>query len=413
MFEGLNTKSVNNRKKQYGANGLKKSRTYSNYKHNANVLKKNFKPLINNQTVYKSLFKPQNNDFDPIVNRKKFAMKKFIHALPALPLKDNLGIKTLSSQKVSHPILNKTKFAINKFKQMPVNTNAFEFLFTRKVSDSIVNKKNFVTKRFKPYNKKITTLSLQKINNSSNFYNLTKIKLTRFFHKIKTPNLKNKYITLINKYYTLLNDYDFNTTGQYHSYYSYFTSLVNHSLKNNKYCTSNFYSFLNTRSKSLPLNSRASGLKKTIHFKSKAFKLSSKLSKTRKIKNIMYKLKSVYRLFGLSALRDTYYLEKNNISLSNLDRDNLTNNLYRILDKSLISKAKKKMYFTLIKAIRIIKKARRHKNFLFRTLKWDNKNFINYEEKYYNKFLKKAFRKEIMYLYYVRLLSINNNKFKN
>ena len=43
----------------------------------------------------------------------------------------------------------------------------------------------------------------------------------------------------------------------------------------------------------------------------------------------------------------------------------------------------------------------------------NNKNFINYETKYYKNFINKSYRKEILYLYYVKMLSLNNNKFKN
>jgi len=65
------------------------------------------------------------------------------------------------------------------------------------------------------------------------------------------------------------------------------------------------------------------------------------------------------------------------------------------------------------KGLRILKKARKNKNFLFRILKWRNKNFKKYEMKYYKKFINKSYRKEILYLYYVKMLSLNNNKFKN
>jgi hypothetical protein len=73
----------------------------------------------------------------------------------------------------------------------------------------------------------------------------------------------------------------------------------------------------------------------------------------------------------------------------------------------------KKINSISLKGLKILKKARKNKNFLLKTLKWNNKNFRNYETKYYKNFINKSYRKEILYLYYVKMLSLNNNKFKN
>ena len=73
----------------------------------------------------------------------------------------------------------------------------------------------------------------------------------------------------------------------------------------------------------------------------------------------------------------------------------------------------KKMNSISLKGLRILKKAIKNKNFILKTLKWKNTNFINYEIKYYKNFINKSYRKEILYLYYVKMLSLNNNKFKN
>ena len=75
----------------------------------------------------------------------------------------------------------------------------------------------------------------------------------------------------------------------------------------------------------------------------------------------------------------------------------------------------KKINSISLKGLRILKKARKNKNFILKTLKWDAnaKNFRNYETKYYKNFINKSYKKELLYLYYVKMLSLNNNKFKN
>jgi len=94
-------------------------------------------------------------------------------------------------------------------------------------------------------------------------------------------------------------------------------------------------------------------------------------------------------------------------------KTNVLKNLYKILKGPKPSKSKKRFNAISLKAVNIIKKARKRKNFILRVLKWKNENFTNYEYKYYQNFIKKAYKKEILYMYYVKLLSVNNNKFKN
>jgi hypothetical protein len=73
----------------------------------------------------------------------------------------------------------------------------------------------------------------------------------------------------------------------------------------------------------------------------------------------------------------------------------------------------KKINSISLKGLRILKKASKNKNFILKTLKWNYTNFKNYENKYFKNFIKKSYRKEILYLYYVKMLNVNNNKFKN
>jgi hypothetical protein len=305
------------------------------------------------------------------------------------------------------------------------NKAIFQSMFESIASKPTLNSKRFDTRRFKSGGRDMISYlngaSALKENNISNFNKVTKNNLSRFISRIRNTNqglsLKNKYKTLISKYYSLVSNFNFSTTGKLHSYYINFTSIANQLLTNNNYSTSNYYGILNGKYSNIPSYSTLALKKSTVQFKSKSFRLVNRISKTRKVKNLMFKLRNIYKLFGFNNTYD--YQENGTLSLNSalaLREDgtsSLTNNLYKILNKSLSSKAKKKVNFVFAKATRIIKKARRHKKFLFKTLNWDNQTFINYEEKYYYRYLKKALRKELMYLYYVKMLSINNNKFKN
>ena len=72
-----------------------------------------------------------------------------------------------------------------------------------------------------------------------------------------------------------------------------------------------------------------------------------------------------------------------------------------------------KMAFIKAKSLNIISKVREEKDTIIASLKWDNKNFKNYEKIYSSRFLKKSFEKEIMYFYYKQILFLNKYKFKN
>ena len=110
-------------------------------------------------------------------------------------------------------------------------------------------------------------------------------------------------------------------------------------------------------------------------------------------------------------LKNLYNILKNKTTLS---KKNTTSAHKTVNARSLTLRLSlKKINSISLKGLRILKKARKNKTFLLKTLKWNNKNFINYETKYYKNFINKSYRKEILYLYYVKLLSLNNNKFKN
>ena len=296
----------------------------------------------------------------------------------------------------------------------------------------VSDKKNskFSTKRSRSSNKKFRLSGSSsivrgkgynmKIYNLINLSNLTKNRFSKFILKIKNTNLKNKYKTIIKEYYSLLNKYKFYSINN-NNYYLNYVNLSKHSNNNQIYYTSAFYNLLkNTFSNTSGF--AWSTKRSNITFESKINKRKSSkfiINKyPRKIKNLMYKLRNLYKLFSTNNISGSLYnyAQNNNIAFG-LNQNDFYKNIHRILKKDgptgIENKARKRINFISLKGVRIIKKARKHKNFLLKTLKWNNVSFINYENKYYKNFIKKAYKKEMLYLYYVRMLSLNNNKFKN
>ena len=197
--------------------------------------------------------------------------------------------------------------------------------------------------------------------------------------------------------------------------------------------------FASSGQKFLPFGAKASARVKKTHKKTSSFAGWA-----------LYKLRNLHKLFYISpnASEIINAHQKNFIELGQTitsdialkKRNFLLRNLYNILkNKNILSSAEnvkinsakasakasasriinapsltlKKINSISLKGLRILKKANKNKNFILKTLKWNNTNFINYETKYYKNFINKSYRKEILYLYYVKMLSLNNNKFKN
>lgn len=285
------------------------------------------------------------------------------------------------------------------------------------------NKKlsKFSSKRFKK-NKRHLRHAIKR-NYYINFSNTTKRNLSRFIFNIENPALKNKYKTIIRKYYFLLSNNNLNNINNKNYFLNYvnlakYNSNVNS--KKNVYISTLYESALKKNSFfSTRRNSNYNLFdykdKKSVSFEN-AFALN-KIRKPRNHKNFIYKLRNLHKLFFISKM---YNYKSNNIMLGStsnsssallIKRDFILKNIHNILkNKSTIIK---KINYISLKGLRILKKARKNKNFLFKILKWNNKNFINYETKYYKNFIKKSYRKEMLYLYYVKMLCLNNNKFKN
>jgi hypothetical protein len=345
----------------------------------------------------------------------KFSSKRFKNSLPsrlarpnAKSTKPNYYINFTKLTKIN---LSNFLLALNIAKKNP-GANALKGKYK-----SLIKKYYFFA--LASSNNKLNTLS------NSNYF-LNYVNLAKISSSLKNNNIEN------NKLYNVEQDINFNTSSS-------FSALA---LKKN--------SFFSTRLASGP----ASGQDQfETRSNNNYFQLFDKvtINKTRKSnkKNrtfagiALYKLRNLHKLFLLSSnasenvypenLFDLSQTRTNDIAGITLKKRNyLLKNLYNILkNNNTISSAKKimsahkinnapslapslkKINSISLKALKILKKARKNKNFLLKTLKWNNKSFINYETKYYKNFINKSYKKEILYLYYVKLLSLNNNKFKN
>lgn len=115
-------------------------------------------------------------------------------------------------------------------------------------------------------------------------------------------------------------------------------------------------------------------------------------------KFFLYKLKNLYMAKALSL---------NNTAKGPVKALSETNPILEV------NYLKRKLKFISLRAVKLINKAKKHQNLLFKTLYWDNNNFLHYKNKYYKNFIKDAYEIELLYMYYIKMLSLNNNKFKN
>ena len=83
------------------------------------------------------------------------------------------------------------------------------------------------------------------------------------------------------------------------------------------------------------------------------------------------------------------------------------------LDLLNLESFKVKMKLLKTKALMVISKVRKEKDFLLKTLKLDNKSFKIYEKNYSKLYAKKSLQKEIFFLYFKQIILLNRSKFYN
>lgn len=262
--------------------------------------------------------------------------------------------------------------------------------------------RGLATKRFKTSNSLVANglkSYKTKIYNYMNSTNLTQSRLSRFIVKIKNVNIKNKYKTLIRDYYSMLNNYKFYNVNNNKNYYLNYVNLSKDGYNSKIYYTSNFYTLLNKNNQFGSLATKRKNIsyesimaKRKISMKNKYRALA-----TRNIKNMMYKLKSVSKILNINNLLNNTLNNRPESSLAFIlddltPKNNFLTNMYRLLKKpstispskrakalttsrvvsslsAISSKSKEKINIISLKALRLINKARKHKNFLLRTLK--------------------------------------------
>ena len=327
-------------------------------------------------------------------------------------------------------------FLFRMGKKIPLNIRVSTALGTKKISNSVILKtqKNngyktkanttkkplskFSSFRFKKNQTRFNSHKAIKTNYYINFTNLTKKNLKKFVFNLNNTGLKNKYKTLIRKYYFLLSNNKLNSI----KIENYFLNYINLAkAKSSVFSQKNLYtsylyeSHINNTFFTTKRNNNNYKIFNDMKVKNseQAFEKLFVLNKTRKprnIKNFLYKLRNLHKLFFMSKMYN-FNLSNNVANNGKIKSNFLLKNLHKMLKNK--STFYKKINYISLKGLRILKKARKNKNFLVKTLKWNNKNFINYETKYYKNFINKSYRKEILYLYYVKMLSLNHHKFKN
>jgi hypothetical protein len=275
----------------------------------------------------------------------------------------------------AQPALNKNTNIkkYNEFKQITGTNIKGQFPRNRFITIFKEIKPKFKSKRFKIKDKK--NVKFIKTNHYINFTNLTKKNLSKFLFNLKNTDLKNKYKTLIRKYYFLLSNNKLNTINNE----NYFLNYVNlakskSSVNSNKNIyTSNLYEsllkknyfFSTRRNNNYYKLFNDNKVKKTLAFENGfAF---SKTRKPRNIKNFIYKLRNLHKLFFISKMYN--FNKSNNVVLNNSlkKRNFLLKNLHNILKNK--STLIRKINYISLKGLRIFKKARKNKNFLLKTLK--------------------------------------------
>jgi hypothetical protein len=289
--------------------------------------------------------------------------------IPSLASSSN-RVSLASAPKVYQALLNPTKNTFN-------GNNARKLMITNITYNALDTKKNktlskFSSKRFKKSKRFSTRHDTTKRNYYINYSNTTKINLSRFIYNLDNMDLKNKYKTFIRKYYFLLSNNKLNTISNENYFLNYvnlakYKSSVN---SNKNIYTSTLYlsalkknTFFSTR--------RNNNYYKLFQDKGLSFEnvFAFKTRKPRNHKNFMHKLRNLHKLFFISKMYN--FNKSNNMDLAPnnfLKQSNfLINNLPQILKNK--STLIRKINFISLKGLRILKKARKNKNFLLKILK--------------------------------------------
>ena len=260
-----------------------------------------------------------------------------------------------------------------------VKNNAYKTLAT--TTKKSLSK--FSSKRFKKNPRIFTRNGAIKTNYYINFTYLTKKNLSKFLFNLKDTALKTKYKTLIRKYYFLLSNNKLNTINNNNYFLNYVNLAKAKSSVNSNHQAANLYTS-NLDESALKKNHFFSTRRNNNSYKllddnkvASPFETVFALNKSRKprdIKNFLNKLRNLHKLFFISKMYNLapWGNKTNNVVLNNSSplatkSEFLLKNLHNILKNK--STLIRKINYISLKGLRILKKARKNKNFLLKTLK--------------------------------------------
>lgn len=100
-----------------------------------------------------------------------------------------------------------------------------------------------------------------------------------------------------------------------------------------------------------------------------------------------------------------YYINK----IKRLNAIRLTSRKRRIIHKILV----RKIRLIKLQGLALIAKVQKEKNLLLMRPEWANANFKYYEKSYYANFISKCLKKQMLNIYYKRIVYFNTSKFEN
>jgi hypothetical protein len=188
---------------------------------------------------------------------------------------------------------------------------------------------------------------------------------------------------------------------------------VKHNSPANKEWLNSIYSFNNNTTKLLPIADKfiIKLIRSYFNLYSYKFEIIARLPKIRKW---MRRLSTTRILVSKAELKH-HSVDKVIITLY------IYNRQAKYYKKKILKLLKKIMYISLIKKLKLIYKIgmnfkykiKHDKHILLKTLNWNENNLITYEKDYYKSFIKKSLKKERLYIYVKKIISLNKFKFKN
>jgi hypothetical protein len=188
---------------------------------------------------------------------------------------------------------------------------------------------------------------------------------------------------------------------------------VKHNSPANKEWLNSIYSFNNNTTKLLPVADKfiIKLIRNYFNLYSRKWEITTRLPKIRKW---MRRLSTTRILVSKAELKH-HSVDKVIITLY------IYNRQAKYYKQKMLKLFNKIMSISLIKKLKLINKIgmnfifkiKHDKHILLKTLNWNENNLITYEKDYYKSYIKKSLKKERLYIYLKKIISLNKFKFKN